>query len=424
MIEPLSTAQKEIVIKQRTRYVQAELHGYINELLSMKPMVGETKTARQYLPFWGLNGFMLTATPEVILDIASRDEVVKVVLDRKIKLAPDGRQFADLDGADYTYGLEKIGIPALRAAQPDLNGKGVRVGIIDTGIDAKHPEFAGRIAAFRDFVGDKKEAYDDNGHGTHVAGTIAGAGVGGTQIGVAPGATLVIAKSFTGSGGASVSSLIRAMEWMGDPDGNPATNDRPKVVSNSWGGGPSSDANADPFFQPIMTWIELGIFPSFAAGNSGPRPGTIGSPGCLPNTFAVAATDEDDNAAGFSSRGPVKIKVDGKDVVLVKPDVAAPGVKIFSAMPKGKYATMSGTSMATPHVSGVIALIYQAKPSATVLEVMEILSKTSDRLGEKNKNPVFGAGRVNVGKALSMMGYDDSGFGPSFGEDDWGQDQF
>lgn len=411
LLGSLSPAQKEVLIKQRTRASQAQFQDYINEIVSIQPLDGDVKPLRKYMFFWGVNGFMATATPEIIMDLASREEVRGIFLDRKIKLAPDYRTLEDLDGGDFTYGLQKIGVPELRAAHPDLTGKGVRVGIIDTGIDSKHPEFTGRIAAFRDFVGEQKEGYDDNGHGTHVAGTIAGSGAGGTQIGVAPEATLVIGKAFTGGGSASLSSLVRAMEWMGDPDGNAATNDRPRVVSNSWGGGPSADANKDPFYQLVLTWLELGIFPSFAAGNSGPGKGTVGSPGCLPPSFAVAATDENDEAAVFSSRGPVKIVVDGKKMELVKPDIAAPGVGIYSAMPGGKYGKMSGTSMATPHVSGAIALVYQVKPNATIEEVKTILSKSADPLGTKDKNTTFGAGRLNVFKASSVMGFDDMGFG-------------
>jgi len=120
----------------------------------------------------------------------------------------------------------------------------------------------------------------------------------------------------------------------------------------------------------------------------------------LPVAFAVGATDDNDDAASFSSRGPTDIIVDGKRSRLTKPDVSAPGVKIMSAMPGGKYGTMSGTSMATPHVTGAIALLYQVNPKSTIAEIRNLLQKTANDLGETGVDNVFGAGRINMLKAV------------------------
>lgn len=411
----LTASQTEKLIKQRALESQLEFRHYVNELVQIMPLDGEAKPLSRYKFFWTVNGFMATATPDVIADISMRDGVQQIFLDKKIKLAPDYREEVEIDGGEYTYGLEKIGVPQIRSEHPELTGKGVRVGIIDTGIDGKHPEVAGRVTHFKDFVGSKTEPYDDNGHGTHVAGTIGGSGAGGTQIGVAPEVTFIVAKAFTGGGSGSLSGLLRAMEWAANPSENSSSSERPHVISNSWGGAPSSDVSKDPFAQPVLTWVQLGIFPSFAAGNSGPSAGTVGSPGCLPASFAVGATDDNDSAASFSSRGPVKIIVDGKPQTLVKPDISAPGVKIFSAMPGGKYGAMSGTSMATPHLSGAVALMYQIKPNASVQEMRDLLSQSVDMVGGRSgKDNTFGAGRLNIAKAVSRMqmnGYSFDEFG-------------
>src|SRR5262249_46298084 len=151
------------------------------------------------------------------------------------------------------------------------------------------------------------EPYDDHGHGTHCMGTITGVGASGTQIGIAPGVSnLVVGKVFSASGGAQTSDLLRAMEWIADPDGNPATQDQPRVINNSWGGAMDGDIDHDPFGPAVLTWVQLNIFPSFAAGNEGPGESTVGSPGGLPQSFAMGATDSNDSIADFSSRGPVK----------------------------------------------------------------------------------------------------------------------
>jgi subtilisin family serine protease len=394
-----TVADRERLIKQAVLQQQQGLRSAVSELANSNGVTGEASISRVKF-FWTANAMMATGAADVIKGLSDRDDVVTILYDRKITLGPDGREAAELEGG-FTYGLEKIGVPELRQAKPALTGKGVNVGIVDTGIDAKHPEFANKKIIFRDFVGTKTEPYDDNGHGTHVAGTISGVGANGTQIGIAPEVNLVIAKVFTAQGGATVSSLMRGMEWIADPDGNPNTNDKPRVVNNSWGGGmDGGDLSQDPFLPAVMTWVQLDIFPSFAAGNEGPGASTVGSPGGLPPAFAVGATDSNDDVAEFSSRGPVKGKMGGKDVNYKKPDVSAPGHKIVSAFPNGKYATLSGTSMATPHVTGSIAILFQAFPQLKVEQMKELVMKSSEDMGDTGKDNDYGAGRLQLAHAV------------------------
>ncbi len=301
---------------------------------------------------------------------------------------------------EFTYGLNVINVPRLRSTDSKANGDGVLVGILDTGIDAKHPDLEGKTVGFRDFVGNKNAPYDDNGHGTHVAGTIAGGKNSGKSIGVAPGAKVLIGKVFTGGGSGTLDGILKGMQWMADPDGDPKTADEPSLVSNSWGGG-SPDASMDPaddvLCQAVSSWVDLGIFPVFAAGNSGPGKSSIGIPGACPDAYAIGATDESDALASFSSRGPAVWKTGG----VTKPNVSAPGVAVISSVPGGGYKSLSGTSMATPHVAGLMALIYQAMPTLTIGDAADLVGRTTKDLGKGGNDDEFGMGRIDAFNAVS-----------------------
>lgn len=360
--------------------------------------------------YWIVNAVRLRASRAVLRELVEREDVKKAFYDMRVSIpdrshvywnevTPDDSTFKD----DYTYGLKKIGIPELRAKRAELNGEGVVVGVIDTGIDASHPELQGKLLRFKDFASQSKDPIDDHGHGTHVSCTIAGFKPNSTAIGIAPKVRILMAKGFDSSGSSSTSILLDAMEWMTDPDGDPKTNDMPSVVNNSWGGDIGDDSASEPFWDAVAKWVDLNIFPSFAAGNSGPDAQTVGRPGGYPHAFAVGATDENDEIASFSSRGPVIIKVKGETKTIVKPDVSAPGVDILSCLPNNKYAKWSGTSMATPHVTGVIALLRQLNPKATVADIRRILEETSQDLGDGGKDNAFGSGRINAVKAAEAV---------------------
>ena len=305
-------------------------------------------------------------------------------------------------GTSFTYGLEHIQVPQQRTNFPQIDGHEVRVGVIDTGIDPNHRDLKGRLLTFRDFTNKvpSKGPYDDHGHGTHVAGTIAGGASSGQAIGVAPGAKLIIAKVFGSYGGTEEGWLLQAMQWMADPDEDPSTPDFAQLVSNSWG----NDADIskmnpedDVFCQAVTTWLALGIVPVAAAGNDGPRAGTVSIPASCPGAIAVGATDDADRVASFSSRGPVR----WMSLTLAKPDIAAPGSDIESAEPGGGYGYKSGTSMATPHVSGAVALLLQANPSLDPAGVLALLVGTATDLDTKGADLNTGAGLINVERATA-----------------------
>ncbi|MEW2331742.1 S8 family serine peptidase [Micromonospora chersina] len=303
----------------------------------------------------------------------------------------DGRVHADLE-----HSVPQIGAPAAWAAGRD--GTGVRVAVLDTGVDAGHPDLAGRIAEAQDFTG-SGSARDGHGHGTHVASTIAGSGAAsdGLRKGVAPGAQLLVGKVLDDSGRGYDSSIIAGMEW--------ASHSGAKVVSMSLGG-PATDGT-DPMSQAVNDLTaETGTLFVIAAGNSGAA-GTVGTPGAAGAALTVGAVDRDDNLADFSSRGP-RIGDNG-----LKPEITAPGVGIAAARAEGTtmgtpvdeaYTRASGTSMATPHVAGAAAILAQEHPDWTAGKLKDALVSTT------KANPALtvfeqGGGRVDVARALSQRVY-------------------
>ncbi|RLN43673.1 hypothetical protein BBJ28_00003997 [Nothophytophthora sp. Chile5] len=277
----------------------------------------------------------------------------------------------DIDAAPAPeWGVQRV--QASSVWSTGNTGSGVVVASIDTGVMFTHEALK---ANFRKTYGwfdpEKKatEPYDSHGHGTHTMGTIAGS----KGVGVAPGATWISCKGCR-TDGCPESDLLACAQFLTCPTDTQGRNkdcsQAPHVVSNSWGGG-----QGDAFYQDAVdAWIDAGIIPIFANGNKGPGCGTVSSPGDYANVIAVGATDSSDQLASFSSKGPA---VKGN---LLKPDVSAPGVRVRSAYNTGNsnYTLMSGTSMATPHVSGVVALLLSAQPSLKFDDVKRLLTTSTN----------------------------------------------
>jgi len=286
----------------------------------------------------------------------------------------------------------QIGVPAVWTA--GYRGTGVKVAIVDTGLDAAHPDFAGRIVAGDSFVGG--DFQDDNGHGTHVAGTAVGTGAaqGGKYCGVAPEASIYVAKVLDRNGSGSMSGVMAGVEWAAEQGVD--------VINLSLGGSGSSDGQ-DALSLTCNAAVEQGITVCVAAGNAGPSSRTIGSPGAASDVITVGAVDRSDGIARFSSRGPT---ADGR----VKPDVCLPGTDIVSALAAGtgagqpvddRYTQMSGTSMATPHAAGLAALLLQAKPELSPAEIKQVIMETALDLGQDAN--AQGAGRARAEDALNRV---------------------
>lgn len=350
-------------------------------------------------PLYTANSVLVKITKAGIDRITSNPSVQSYVYDRQLELWPEQEAQADNDvRMRWTYGLKKSGIPEVRQAY-GLDGSGVRVGVLDSGIDATHPHLKGQVVAWKDFAGNRTEPADLNGHGTHCAGTIAGLGDYFEQIGVAPGAKLVVGRIFSDDNQATYAGILRAMEWMTDPDGNPQTADYPRIVSNSWGGARRPFNEERALWNAVQTWRDMGIMPVFAIGNSGPNSSTAASPGAYPHAFGVGATDHLDRSPGWSSRGPVRWQ--GK--TYTKPDISAPGLNVLSAKPGGKLVYKSGTSMAAPHIAGMAAILLQSNPNYTVEQLETILLQGVEDLGAQGRDNVFGEGRANLKTSLDSQ---------------------
>jgi subtilisin family serine protease len=289
----------------------------------------------------------------------------------------------------------QIGAPD--AWKAGLDGTGVKVAVLDTGVDPTHPDLAGRIAEKRDFSGAGEDAVDHHGHGTHVASTVAGSGAGsnGTRKGVAPGAQLLIGKVLDDGGSGSESGIIAGMEW--------AANSGAKVVSMSLGG--SSTDGTDPMSAAVDELsAATGALFVVAAGNEG-GDYTVGTPGVARAALTVGAVDRDDHLADFSSRGP-RWGDEG-----LKPEITAPGVGIVAARAAGTsmggvvdelYTSASGTSMATPHVAGAAAIIAQQHPDWTGAQIKNELVSTAKTTADTSVYSQ-GAGRVDLTRATSQQ---------------------
>ncbi|MFI6483548.1 S8 family serine peptidase [Nonomuraea sp. NPDC050663] len=305
--------------------------------------------------------------------------VSKVWLDRKVK-------------ADLAESVPQVGAPQAWKAGHD--GAGVTVAVLDTGVDAGHPDLAGKIVEARSFV-PGETAKDGHGHGTHVATTIAGSGAAsdGANKGVAPGARLLVGKVLDDGGSGDSSGIIEAMEW--------AAASGAKVVSMSLGA--NATDGTDPMSQAVNDLTAAtGVLFVIAAGNDGGQE-TVATPGTADAALTVGAVDKSNQQAPFASQGP---RVgDGA----LKPDITAPGVDIAAGRAAGTamgapvddfYTKASGTSMATPHVAGAAAIVAQTRPEWTAPQLKAALMSTAKDIG----GTVYerGAGLLDVGRAASQ----------------------
>lgn len=292
---------------------------------------------------------------------------------------------------DVTWGIQDLGIPDLWSQ--GLSGAGVLVGHLDTGIDGRHRVFNGAIEEFMEFdllgfpVNPRPDPWDSGDHGTHTAGTIAGRAVNGRHIGVAPGAKLL--SGMVIEGGDAVARVLAGMDWI--------VSSGARVLNMSLG----FRGFVDDFLDVTAILRERGVLPVFASGNEGP--GFTRSPGNYSEALSVGAYGLNGNrreVAGFSSSQRFARSDDP-----VVPDLVAPGVNVISAKPGGnnnRYQAMPGTSMATPHVSGLAALLFEAKPTATVDEVEAAILGSCVRPASMT-GARAGRGVPNAAKALQLL---------------------
>jgi serine protease AprX len=367
------------------------------KLLSQNP----GNTLKADLPI--IDGFAVEVDPNsvgILPELGRAVKDMKVFLDGRVGIpepifteSPEVTPMMDV--ATKTLRVDKVW-------EKGITGKGVTIAVVDTGIDP-HPDLRNKIVGFADMVGGKTQPYDDQGHGTHVSGIAAGTGEAseGKFKGVAPEASLVGVKVLDANGSGSFSDVIKGIQWVVENKDKYKIN----VMNMSLGGRASQSYKDDPVAQAVEKVFEAGIIPVIAAGNSGPSAKTVGTPAHALNCITVAALDDkgtiersDDGIASFSSRGPTPYDN------LVKPDVAAPGVKITA--PKAgtnEYTTMSGTSMATPYTAGVVALMVNAKPDIKPQEAKDLIFSTGEKIPKVDDTVQGTAGVINPLDAVSKL---------------------
>lgn len=285
----------------------------------------------------------------------------------------------------FPWGVSKIRAPEV---WPGGNkGTGIKVCIIDTGIDYNHEDLKDNYKGGYNFINNTNDPKDDHGHGTHVAGTVAALDNDIGVIGVAPEAYIYSLKVLDSNGSGSYSNIISAIDW--------AINNNMQVISMSLGGSGFSQALKDICDKADNS----GIVVVAAAGNNDGdgSQDTVSYPAKFDSVIAVAATDSNDARASFSSCGP-------------EVELAAPGVNIPSTVPKGTcklcdpsgYKLLSGTSMATPHVSGTVALVLKAHPEMTNANVRKTLQDTTVDIGQQGRDIFFGYGRIDAKAAVDQ----------------------
>jgi bacillopeptidase F len=357
---------------------------------AIEPLLA-TLGAQHIKDLWMINAVAVTLAANAVKPLAAHGAVARIELDSFVQgsrsqRTPLSRTPSVFDRVPAPEASNQDGASALtadHAIEPQWNmaavranalwalgyrGAGVVVATMDTGVDLAHPQlrrsWRGGANSWFDPHGEQPTPYDALGHGTQALGVL----VGAAGMGVAPDARWIAVRLFNGAGRASMSDIHLAFQWLLDPDGDPATLDAPDVVNASWAlNGRSGGSCIMEFSEDIQTLKSAGIAVVFAAGNDGPMPGTSNSPGNNPGVLSVGAVDSDWELARQTSRGPSTC--DGG----VFPRLLAPGVNIrstdLSHGGQASFTTVSGSSLAAPHVSGVLALLAGAFPGASVAEL-------------------------------------------------------
>ncbi len=404
------------------RALQAKAKATQAPLLAELEEMQRVGLVRSYEAFWIANIIRVDAPAAQIEFLAAHPSVDKVYVNHPVSLDEPTRMQPATDDPLRTPepGLVAINVPQVWAM--GIDGTGVLVANMDTGVAGNHPALASRWAgllpqyaghpewAWHDALANPPSTFpsDGYGHGTHTMGTVCG-GPPGLEIGVAPGARWIADNCINqGVGPAFHADVIAGFQWFADPDGNPATSwDVPAVCSNSWG--VTSSMGYPPCDQDFWAYLDAceaaGCAIIFSAGNEGPGANTLRRPSDRATdayrTMAVAAVNANVSGwpiASFSSRGPTYCTPDGS--AAIKPDIAAPGVYVRSAVPPNGYQYMDGTSMASPHINGVMALMKQMCEDLTVEQMKQIIYDTAHDLGPAGEDNSYGWGMVDAYAAV------------------------
>jgi subtilisin family serine protease len=405
-------------------------------ILDLIDQRSKTNEAELIYSLWINNVITAMASKDLIFELSQRSDIDRIDWDEERYLLMSQESF--LAGGDdfpegtleITYNVNIMNVPAVWAA--GFEGEGVVVGVIDTGVNYNHADLQSHMWTHPsypyfgyDFVNGDNNPMDDHGHGTHCAGTVAGDGTAGSQTGMAPKAKIMALKVLSAGGSGSESGVWAAIQFGVDYGAD--------VLSLSLGWQQSWGPDRQSWRNSFNNALAAGVISAVAAGNEGNNygaPNNLRTPGDVPppwlhpaqtttgglsGVVSVGATDSGDNIAIFSSRGPVTWQTVNPfndypynpGMGLLRPDVTAPGVDVKSCTHNNNtgYTFMSGTSMATPGVAGVMALLLSKNPNLTPAQISEALEMTSVDLGVTGKDNTYGAGRVNALAAVNYVDY-------------------
>jgi serine protease AprX len=376
-----------------------------------------------YRSHWAVNALRVTGGRDVVDALAARPEVARIVGNPWIRstILPDAPAKPAAAPSTIEWNVSRVRAPQVWSH--GFTGQGIDLGSIDTGQQWNHPALKTHYRGWNGSVADHnynwydatdpsiKIPQDPYGHGTHTAGTMVGDDGGSNQIGVAPGAKWFSCRSMDSSGFGSSDTYITCFEFMIAPwdlnGQNPDPTKAPVAVSNSWYCSISLEGcTQDVLFTTVQAVRAAGIVVVVSAGNFGPTCQTVGEdgpPAQYDESYTVGATTSANTLASFSSRGPASFQG-----TRVKPDIVAPGDGVRSSYPTNTYAVLSGTSMASPHIAGVIALLLSAKPQL-IGNVDAIEARINNTARHKNSsecssngtypNNLYGYGLVDAAKA-------------------------
>jgi len=374
-------------------------------------------------PFKTANLIAVWANEITIRTLANHKDVSYVYYDHAdYKLLPSYKGEIVESKSNATSGI--IAIQARKMWELGYTGRGRKALGVDTGVNTEHPSIAKRFLGNYAPLSESFYSYNNvtpvdisnSSHGTHTIATVLGRTAKyGDTIGIAYNAYYMVSDPIV-----SITSEIRRMseilecfEWALNPDGNPeTTNDIPDVITNSWG--LTNTYNIEDCDLPEMLVFNAleaaGVAVVFSAGNDGPEAGTIGIPANIArsttNIFSVGAVNANNQTwpiANFSSRGPTNCPAEPGTPLHIKPEVVAPGVNVYSAQGLDSYGSLSGTSMAAPHVTGAVLLLKEAFPDVTGTEILMALYETSTDLGEVGEDNTYGRGMINVWAAFQYL---------------------
>ena len=414
---PLALRHEQVVslLQQTAATSQVAL---LQELASLQ----DENLVTGWTSHWLSNMVIVRATVATIRQLALRSDVEQAELDLVVTLI-DPVYVDHEKSSPVTRGIQD-GVDNIEADRVwyelGIFGENAIVAGIDTGVMGTHSSFATRWQGhfttpeegWLDVLGNSTTPNDGHGHGTHTMGTMVGAS--SDTIGVAPGARWIASNPIDqGTGGGFDSDVIAALEWVCDPDGDPGTvDDMADVAQNSWG----VNENFGGYYDCDSRWWDAidnceaaGTVLTWSAGNEGPSGTSLRSPADRAdnpyNCFSVGSTLRNPpfTISSFSSRGPSGCG----GPYAVKPEICAPGSDIYSAYNNGGYTTMSGTSMAGPHIAGVVGLMRSANPDVDVETIKQILMDTAIDLGADGEDNIYGWGFVDAYEAVLavMQGY-------------------